>query len=89
MTSEDLFRLFEANANGMEEFARLSGEVSQRRRLARATEVVPQPVAVVELLEDEAPKRSWLERMGLVAVQRKPRRRLTSRPQGLASSQTS
>jgi hypothetical protein len=88
MTSEDMFRLFEANANGMEEFARLSGEVSQRRRLSRPADVVPTPVAAVKV-EEELPRRSWLERVGLVAVQRKPRRRLTAAPQGLVSSQTS
>ncbi|MDB5096287.1 MAG: hypothetical protein JWM80_708 [Cyanobacteria bacterium RYN_339] len=88
MTSDDMFRLFEANANGMEEFARLSGEASIRRRLPRPA--APVPVALMEQMEEE-PRRSWLERMGLVQVPKKTRRRLTAMPQGLvgASSQTS
>lgn len=65
--SEDLFSLFEANANGMDEFARLAGMPLARREAPRlAAPAQPRPAAP-----------SWWERVSLVTRPKRPRRRLS------------
>ena len=90
MTGDDMFRLFQANANGMEEFARLAGESSQARTRVVVAEVAQQALPPDEAIAIEMPvmrrvaviepvsesKRPWWERVGLVQTSKKSRRRL-------------
>jgi hypothetical protein len=57
MTGDDMFRLFQANANGMEEFARLAGESSQARTRVLVADVPLLGLPLDEpLLAEEIPE---------------------------------
>jgi hypothetical protein len=53
MNGDDMFRLFQANANGMEEFARLAGQASQARSRVQVAELEVAELPEIELREIE------------------------------------